>query len=217
MMKKESSSFSVVRFGRYMQKDSNAQEKQPIEWIIIRKEKEKTWLLSRYCLDCSHYHFKDVDIDWVHCDLRAWLREAFLPRAFAPDEQRYLAPIPIIPECSLVQKNANAHQDEAFDWVSIMEKNEAMTVFPTYQARQCTTTNYAEAILQKRGTHHPTRVCSWWVRDNHLKGWKAPAIGRMGWINMYSVTDAITMVRPLIYVGSELINDFPIYCTIESV
>lgn len=202
-MEKDRSAYSVVRFGRYMQGSVDAQAKQPIEWIVIRKEQKKTWLLSLHCLDCMHYHFKNTDIDWAHSDLRAWLMEVFLPRAFDSNEQRFLCPIPIAPEYAFEQKTADTHQCEVYDLVSLLDREEAMAFFPTCQSRQCTTTDYAEAILQKRNVRHPAGICSWWVRNNRLKHWKALAIGRMGLINMYPVTDAITMVRPLICVDDD--------------
>lgn len=204
-----------ILYGNYKQKDDGSQTKQPIEWIILRYMGGKTCLLSRYCLDCYQFHFKDIDIDWAHCDLRAWLKEIFLPQAFSYEEQRHMCHIPVDTLHSLKHLSTKAEEEKSFDLVSVMEKSEALSYFKTFYARQCSTTDYAESILRSRGILHPTRVCSWWLRDGQAKRWKAPAMGRIGMVNYYPVTDIITLVRPMICVNDEGLKNRTI-TTIES-
>ena len=46
---------NIVVFGRYWQAKERSNGKTPIEWIVLKREKDRALLLSRYCLDCKQY------------------------------------------------------------------------------------------------------------------------------------------------------------------
>lgn len=92
--------YDTVLFG--MQKsDLIGVFKQPIEWIILAKEKNKALLMTKYVIDCKAFDFVDIEnldriddsvkksyksIAWETCSLRKWLNEEFVKNSFTHDE-----------------------------------------------------------------------------------------------------------------------------------
>ncbi len=74
----------TVWLGNYWQ--SNDKEKEPIEWIVLKEEEDKIYLLSKYCLDCVPYS-DGGKIAWKHSFARKWLNSEFLNAAFSAEEQ----------------------------------------------------------------------------------------------------------------------------------
>lgn len=59
-----------------------------IEWEILDTEGEKALLLSKYVLDCCPEVFDDRSITWEDSDVRRWLNDDFLNKAFTSAEQQ---------------------------------------------------------------------------------------------------------------------------------
>lgn len=74
----------TVVMGNYWQ--SSNKEKEPIEWIVLREDGDKQYLLSKYCLDCVPY-CDGHKIAWKHSLMRKWLNDEFLNAAFTAEEQ----------------------------------------------------------------------------------------------------------------------------------
>lgn len=82
-----------VRFGLYPQSDTNGEEKDPIEWIVLHvsEDKKEALLLSKYILDNKSYYHYWTDVVWFESDLRKWLNEDFYNSAFSDkDKERIL-------------------------------------------------------------------------------------------------------------------------------
>ena len=75
----------TVKFGSYVQ---NGNDKEPIEWIVLDKQDNKVFLLSKYILDCKCYSSEWKNDTWNTCDLRKWLNNDFFRQAFSANEQR---------------------------------------------------------------------------------------------------------------------------------
>ncbi len=82
---------SIVTFGRYEQDGNPDNGQEKIEWIVLDVQKERSLLLSRYCLDTKSYHAKGKNITWKDSTLRKWLNSDFLNTAFVPEEQEIIA------------------------------------------------------------------------------------------------------------------------------
>ena len=86
----------IVEFGRYEQ-DGNAENgPESIEWIVLRKEKDRTLLLSRYVIESMPYNDMNAGdgislMFWPDCTLRAWLNGEFMDMAFTPQERARIA------------------------------------------------------------------------------------------------------------------------------
>lgn len=77
---------NTISFGRYPQdKDGTV---KPIEWVVLKIEKDKALLLSRYILDKRPYNKKDENVTWETSDIRRWLNEDFYKIAFNSMEQK---------------------------------------------------------------------------------------------------------------------------------
>ena len=69
---------SHVVFGKYEQDDDASNGKEPIEWIVLAKEKDRALLISKYGLAAQQYNTEWTDETWETCSLRKWLNETFL-------------------------------------------------------------------------------------------------------------------------------------------
>lgn len=78
----------IVTFGSYWQ--SNLESKEPIEWIVVDRQGNSVFLVSRYILDSKPYNDVRQDVTWENCTLRNWLNTTFLNNAFSSDEQNYI-------------------------------------------------------------------------------------------------------------------------------
>lgn len=79
-----------VKFGEYPQNDVSDETDEPIEWIVLEKQKNKVLLLSKYILDCKLYNEIDEIVSWENCSLREWLNTVFYNQAFNVDEQKLI-------------------------------------------------------------------------------------------------------------------------------
>jgi hypothetical protein len=73
-------------FGSYWQ--LNSKEKEPIEWIVLKEDEDKIYLLSKYILECLPYDIEDKG--WKNSFARKWLNEVFLNNAFSVKEQEQI-------------------------------------------------------------------------------------------------------------------------------
>lgn len=72
-----------MQFGHYEQGNGI----EPIEWVILKMEGTKAFLLSKYALDYRPYHDTFEPITWENCSLRKWLNESFFFTAFERRER----------------------------------------------------------------------------------------------------------------------------------
>lgn len=72
----------TVKFGSYPQSDACGNTKEPIEWIVLDRQEDKSLLLSKYILDCKCYYVERNDATWEKSLLREWLNNEFYIHAF---------------------------------------------------------------------------------------------------------------------------------------
>ena len=83
--------FDTVIFGSYPQSDASGNAKEPIEWIVLDQQDNKTLLLSKYILDYKCYNNEEIDVWWNISSLRNWLNNDFYNSAFSSDEQNKIS------------------------------------------------------------------------------------------------------------------------------
>ena len=76
----------TVTFGSYPQNDTSGNTKEPIEWIVLDRQENKYFLLSKYIIDSKCYDDTDYKVNWESCTLRYWLNNTFSVKAFNNDE-----------------------------------------------------------------------------------------------------------------------------------
>ncbi len=74
-------------FGVYEQDNTLFNGKEDIEWLVLDKEDNKIFVISKYALDNVNYNSIDESVTWETCTLRKWLNETFINVAFSLDEQ----------------------------------------------------------------------------------------------------------------------------------
>ena len=134
------------QFGEYEQ-DKNGDFKSPIEWKILKKEKDRILMISKYALDVKPYNTTAANVTWEDCSLRKWLNGTFLESAFSQDEQ------------DMIKLTSNeSSQDKVF----LLSRTEAQSYFKTDEERK---TKNAEYTVEKCGDEYYAKYCFWWLRS----------------------------------------------------
>ena len=78
----------VIRFGRYYYGDYNDEDTPwaPMEWLVLRYERRRAFVVSRYGIDSGAFHFKHSYSLWRYSTLIQWLNSQFLFDAFSAIE-----------------------------------------------------------------------------------------------------------------------------------
>lgn len=188
-----------VLFGSYPQTAEG--ERRPIEWLVLKREKDRALLISRYALDCKPYHVERKPISWVESSLRQWLNEDFLLNAFTADDQR------LISISAVSVEHDPSSQDElttaTMDKVFLLSIIEAKMLFFSDMDRRCIATVYAKWKGATDLFYRKDRsfTCEWWLRSTRCDTNKAFVVFFDG--NFKKLTDVNATyagVRPAIWV-----------------
>ncbi len=141
-----------IEFGKYRQKTVGIEE--PIEWLVLDVNDKEALLVSRYGLDCIPYNHEYVDITWENCDLRKWLNNDFLNKAFSEDERRRIRLSEVVNDDN--PKYGTPGGNNTRDWVFCLSLEEANRYFKNNSERKCQPTPAAAW----RGASS-----NWWLRS----------------------------------------------------
>lgn len=194
-----------VTFGLYEQDNVLDNGKEPIEWRVLKAENGELLLISKYALDTLPYNEERAYAKWETCTLRAWLHDEFYNAAFSDEEKAVI----------LTKETKNWKSTDTMDTVSLLDNDEAKTLFADHPDRQCTPTPYTvskgaylSVKYQIKGTDYPN--VNWWLRtkswENKSKGTYVAASGGVMTCGGHSagyVEKRDLVVRPVIYVNAE--------------
>lgn len=163
----KSPEYGSVLFGSYPQTAEG--ERQPIEWLVLKREEDKALLLSRCVLDAKPYNAKLTSMIWAGCDLRGWLNgsgnEDFPQAAFTAEERERILPTRVSADNNpLFPTRPGPPTEEKLFLLSIPE---AMDLFPSDDARRCAPTDYAKkqgAYTNMDDKAEGKPACWWWLR-----------------------------------------------------
>lgn len=183
-----------IQFGNYPGKE---EKKEPIEWMVLSKEDNKLFVISKYGVDCQQYHNDYEDVKWETCRLRSWLNGTFLSKAFT-DEERAI--IPTVSVSAARDRNdysgpGRPTQDKIF-LLSIPEVNQYLYSKPEMN---CAPTEYAI----KRGCQVASDYCRWWLRSPPIGyGYYYADIVSSGSViaSGSEIIDKGTAVRPVMWI-----------------
>ena len=99
----------IITFSSWPQ-SLDGSDSTPVEWLVLDTQDDRALLLSRYALDFRSFHERDTAVSWEECDLRAWLNNDFLNKAFTPAEQE-----------AVLTVSVNNSSDQAFDYRSVID------------------------------------------------------------------------------------------------
>ena len=152
----------IITFGNYEQDNKTANGKEEIEWKVLEKDQNgKMLLISRYALDCRHYHSKNEKVTWETSDIRSWLNNDFYNTAFTKSQRAKI-------KTTTLENRDNADYNtdggnDTKDKVFLLSIDEAKAYLPSTVERVCMATKYAES--QGSQLESLTRSCRWWLRS----------------------------------------------------
>lgn len=154
---------NCVKFGTYWQ--SNNEEKEPIEWLVLDVEKGKTVLLiSKYALDCKQYHKRNIPITWENSDLRKWLNEEFINNAFSEEEKEKIQLSEVINNTYIRGGRSGVWgENNTEDKLFLLSIDEALKYYNSNEKRQCKPTQFA--VKNNGSKHEVSGICNWWLRS----------------------------------------------------
>ena len=137
-------------------------EKEPIEWIVLKEEKNHCLCISKCLLDTKPYHNLSENVTWKDCTLRNWLNHEFLTTAFSDEEREKI----------LLSDVANPAQNTQ-DYIFLLSFDEIEEYFDdevedyvAYEERGAYTTDYARkqgAWFLEDDCEEKNKGC-WWLR-----------------------------------------------------
>ena len=186
----------VIEFGSYY--INNADEKEPIEWIIVDKNEEiKTeLLLSKYALDRKKYNDVYANTNWQKSDVRKWLSNEFYSEAFENVGAKF-----VLSSAIDNHKNPDYKTTEAnvtYDRVFLPSYDE-LKKYVNEKYLQCEGTKYFKSL---GGYVNDAGCVDWWTRtagdaDNHVMN--VSSDGEIVMKGDYVTTDDFG-IRPMIKV-----------------
>lgn len=198
--------WNTLPFGNYYQ--SNDEEKEPIEWLVLETDGKTALVVSRYNLDAQYFDSADGATDWKISTLRNWLNSTFYSAAFSKQERSAI----LRKKISTSGQTDSKTKDKLFLLSAEDVWNEDYGFYDD-TARQCENTEYAEmqgAYTNDMGSG------DWWLRSSYSEEDCLDYIktnGEVTWHSSYS--DMMKMgVRPAMYI--DLDTYFRVYTDPDS-
>ncbi|MCR5828737.1 MAG: DUF6273 domain-containing protein [Lachnospiraceae bacterium] len=196
----------VILFGAYEQDNDLTNGKEPIEWIVLEKNKKSMLVMSKYALDGVPYNKKyQTDINWSNCTLHSWLDEKFYAKAFNTTEQSMIKTVTVkTPDNAYDGEFGGEDTEDRIFIPSMSDMTKKEYGFSTDFAardgkRVCVPTAYAVA----RGVRawDEEGVCDWTLRTAG-KNRTSESVDRSGVLVRYDI-QANNGIRPMMYIMIE--------------
>lgn len=189
----------IIYMGEYEQDNKTSNGKEEIEWIVLEKDGSgKMLVISKYALDCRHYHSSGKEVTWENSDIRKWLNNDFVSNAFTDVEKNSI-------KITTVENDGNSDYDidggkDTKDSIFLLSIDEAKQYFPKNIDRMCQATKYAEA--QGSEFDSITRNCRWWLRSPGSSLYSASSVKIDGFILQMGTLVSVdkSFVRPAMWV-----------------
>ena len=183
-MLKSANKGDTVVFGQF----SNA--KIYNEWIVIDKQGEKLFLISRVGIGASKkYHNVYEAVTWEKCSLRVWLNGEYITKAFSSEEQALII--------STKNKNPNnptygtTGGKDTVDKVFLISIDEVQKYFPTEKSRQL------------KSSTGQNLSAWWWLRSPGGDSLRAAVVYGGGSVDHFGMYGSIGeyVVRPALWIN----------------
>lgn len=193
----------IVKFGEYTIHQKN--RRNPIEWIVVNRQRNKCLLLSRYGLDFKRYSEQSWNIKWENSGVRTWLNEEFYWNAFSAQEKEKIFAVKIgnNPYSMGSFVNPGFYEHHGVDnKVFLLSKEEVDSYLKEESQRKAELTPYAKTLSEMGNFNKYGR---WWLRNMGSRPTAAMLVNVNGYINdsgLDAWTDDV-MVRPAMWVINE--------------
>ncbi len=192
----------VIRFGSFLYGDCHEKEITwaPLEWLVLRYERRRAFVVSRYGIDCWSFHSKHNYTLWQYSALIQWLNSEFLYFAFSPYEKPMIVQDEVTTPPNPKYPPKAPWEDCAYPRLYLLSCQEAAEYFGSNAERRCEPTPFAAT----RGVTHRGKYCSYWLRTPG-PGCNVASVGPNGNISYrgracdnetYAVRPAMTVFIP---------------------
>lgn len=198
---KEANVGEYVTFGHYEQDSDTSNGKEEIEWLVLEKEDDKIFVISKYAFERRPYNMNG-ESTWENCSLRKWLNSTFINSAFSADEKAM-----ILTAAVTADKNpeygtnpGNATQDQVF----LLSITEAEKYFSSNSARQCTPVDYAAAEEAFPSNLNKDKISCWWaLRSPGSEQYYATGVSSDGSVDYFGVgSNNESYIRPAMWIST---------------
>lgn len=180
----------TIVFGKYEQDNNVSNGKEAVEWIVLTKEENRRFVISKYALDCQLYDTEHAHVGWEKSSLRQWLNQSFFDAAFSEEEKTAIL-VGDIPYSKTDPSKVT--QDKVF----LLSAIEVKIYLDTDSARECEATEYAVSsgvAVARNGK------CWWWLRPSGEWIVELASVGINGQIVGSSFYTGKTAVRPALWI-----------------
>lgn len=211
--------YDCVWFGRYPQSDKYGRTYEPIKWRVLSVSGNDMLLMSDQILDCRPFatyvtdrNDNDVTVTWKNSDIRKWLNNDFMKKAFNQKERNAIkkTQVKTRKDVPATRSSGSAKVITTYDRVYLLSAREARVEkygFAEYvgDARGAKGTRYAKG---KNLYVNDNSLCygwgSWWLRDSGYYDNDASCVDSWGSINNAPGNDHAAEsdigVRPVIHI-----------------
>ena len=187
---------SYILFGSYEQDNDLSNGKEPIEWLVLAKEDNKAYIVSRYGLDCQLYDPSGNDT-WETSSIRQWLNGPFIDTAFSKEEQYRICTSFVAADKSLPYTKSG--DNDTIDKVFLLSIEEFERYFDSIDAIRGTDYCFAQGAFRSH-----FGFCWWWLRSPSNKAKCATGVGTYGTITLDRETNREDgAVRPALWIRLE--------------
>ena len=166
-----------IIFGSYEQDNNLTNGYEEIEWIVLGRNGNKIFVISKYCLEQKPFNETLAPVTWKNCTLRSWLNNTFLNMAFDNTEQQQIL-------SSQVVDDGVTTTDKLF----LLSEDEANEYFDSKYDRKATATEYV-------ATSH----CYWLLRTTGSVS-NVAHVDYTGYVGYYENVDRNWWVRPAMWI-----------------
>ncbi|MCR5847175.1 MAG: DUF6273 domain-containing protein [Lachnospiraceae bacterium] len=85
----------IIKFGKYEQDGNTKNGKEAIEWVVLKVDGKRVFVVSKYALDFQPYDKNSNGVTWETCSLRKWMNDDFKNAAFSSVEQKRIPTVTV--------------------------------------------------------------------------------------------------------------------------
>ena len=191
----------TITMGTYEQDGDVTNGAEPIEWLVLKKDKFQFMLISKYCLDCKEYNYSYVDTTWEFSSIRKWLNGSFFNTAFEEAEQSQILETDInnsVLDSIVRRSKETVGGNDTVDKVFLLSADEVNEIWLSNNDRIAKATTFAK----ENGAFVVGSNCTvWWLRSPGFLQSSATFVDNAGGLDEsggVSVSDIA--VRPVIWI-----------------
>jgi len=198
----------VIKFGYYEQDGNPTNGQEPVEWVVLEKRSDGSYLLlSRYGLDAQPYNKSLKASTWATCSLRKWMNKDFYNSIFTTAEKKKIRTTNVVNNDNFFWGTEGGKNTK--DKLFLLSDDEAKKFFVDddgryaggdSHSRACRMTKYAisQGAWELPRSEWWAKNCWYWLRSPGMYSNYAAYVFRNGYVSYdYDGIDYLKgIVRP---------------------